>query len=121
MQNQILHPAQPTRTPAQLVRRIGTRYTAETASFYRFLGTIDVSLFSYPTENGTIRCGRKFCTQHNPLERQHNSLGESGQYILLKQAHFSDFRELSGFYRSVIELRMVPLDAESNSASSTTH
>jgi len=91
MRNEILHPAQDTRTPAQLVRRIGTRYTSQTASFYWFLGTIEVLLFSYRFENDTIRFGMKFCTQHNSLERQHNSLGESGQDMLLKQPHFNGF------------------------------
>jgi hypothetical protein len=76
------------------------------------LGTIDVSLFSYRFENDTIRCGMKFCTQHNPLERQHNSLGESGQDILLKQPHFNGFWELLMFHCSVIDLKVAPLDAE---------
>ncbi len=82
---------------------------------------LEVLLFSYRAENGTIRCRIKFCIQQKTLEDQHKSLGESGQDILVKHPHFTDFLELWGLYRWVIELRMVPLDAESNSPSSTRH
>jgi ubiquitin-protein ligase len=81
MQNQILHPAEHTRRTAQVVRRIGTRYTAGTTSVNLFSITIEVSSFSYPAENGTIRCRIKFYIQHNTLEEQHKSSGESGQEL----------------------------------------
>jgi hypothetical protein len=87
MQNRILHPAQHTRRAAQVVRRIGTRYTAGTSSLNQFSGTIEVLSFSYPAENGTIRCRIEFCIQHNTLEEQHKWLGESGQDILLEHPH----------------------------------
>jgi predicted ribosome quality control (RQC) complex YloA/Tae2 family protein len=80
-----------TKRPAQVVTRIRTRYTAETSSLTRFLGTIEDLLLSYRAENGTVRCRIEFCIQHNTLERQHNSLGESGQDILLKQPHLLVF------------------------------
>jgi hypothetical protein len=83
MQNQILHATQYTKRTAEVVRRIGTRYTAGTPSVNRFLGTIEVLSFSYPAEKGTIGCKIKFCMQHNTLEEQHKSSGESGQDILL--------------------------------------
>jgi hypothetical protein len=63
----------------------------------------------------------KFYIQHNKLEQQHNSLGEWGQGILLGNPFLSDFLELSASYYSVTELKMILLDAESNSAPSTTH
>jgi hypothetical protein len=175
MRNQIVHPAQHTRTPAQLVRRIGTRYTAgkplldrflgtigilsfsywaendiircrikfciqhnkledqhnslsesgqvilENASWNRSFGPIDVLLLSYRSENDIIRRRIKFCIQHNTLEHQHNSLGESGQVILRENAFYTSLWEQLASYRSVIELKMIPLDAEWNSTSSTTN
>ncbi len=88
MQNRILHPAQHTRRTAQVSKRIGTRYTAGTPSFSRFLGTIEVLSLSYPAENGTIRCRIKFCIQHNTLEDQHKLVSESGAnfpYVLFRR------------------------------------
>jgi hypothetical protein len=121
MQNEILHPAQHPRRTAQVSKRIGTRYTAGTRSLNGFLGTIEFLSFSYPAENGTIRCTMKFCIQHNTLDEQHKSVSESGQNILLEHAHWTGFWELLRFYRSVIQLRMVPLHVEWNFAFSTTH
>ncbi len=66
-------------------------------------------------------CRIEFCIQHNTLEEQHTWLGASRHDILLEHPLWTCFRELLRFYRSVIQLRMVPLDAESNSASSTVH
>jgi hypothetical protein len=109
-----------TQRRAQVVTRIRTRYTAETSSLTRFFETIENLLFSYRAENGTVRCRIKFCIPHKTLQRRQNSLGESGQGILLKQPHFTAFWELLRFYCSVIGLNVVALDAESNSASSTT-
>jgi hypothetical protein len=74
--------------------------------------TIDVLLLSYGSENNIIRRRMKFGIQHNTLEHQHNSLGESGQDILLENPFYIDFWELLASYHSVIDLKMIPLDAE---------
>jgi hypothetical protein len=80
MQNSILHPAQQTRTTAQVVRRIGKRNIVITPSrLYRYKGTIGVLLSTYGCETGITRCRIWFCIQHNQVERQHKSLGESGK------------------------------------------
>ncbi len=76
------------------------------------IGTIDVLLLSYRSENDIIRRRIKFCIQHNTLEQQHNSLGESGQVILRENAFYTSLWEQLASYRSVIELKMIPLDAE---------
>ncbi len=93
----------------------------ENASWNRLSGTIDVLLLSYRSENDIIRRRIKFCIQHNTLEQQHNSLGESGQGILLENPFYIGFWELLMFYGFVVEVKMISLDAESNSASSTTN
>jgi hypothetical protein len=77
--------------------------------------------FSYPAENGVIRSRIEFCIQHNTLDEQHNSGSDSGQDRLLEHPHETSFLELWTVYRSAIQLEMVPLDGESNSASGTTN
>jgi hypothetical protein len=99
MQNLILHAAQYTRRTAQVVRRIGTGYTAGTPSLTRFSGITEVLSCSYTAENGTIACRIKFFIQHNTLEEQHKWLDLSGQDILLEHpcARFSGTIEVLSF------------------------
>jgi hypothetical protein len=97
MQNQILHSAQHTRTPAQLIRRIGTWHTAGKPFLHRFWGTMGILSFSYRAENDAIRRRIKFCIQHNKLGHQHNWLGESKHRILLGKPFLDRFLGTIGF------------------------
>ena len=101
MQNGILHPAQPTRTPAQVSRRIRTNITYAIHGFWRFLGTFSTLTSTYGSTNGTTRCRMEFCTQHNQREYQHKSAGESGQTLHPVYPEFGNFWRFLGTFSTL--------------------
>src|ERR1700693_5402311 len=121
MQNRILHPAQPIRTTAQVDRRIATGITGLADLLDPLLACKGMFPSSYRAENSTIRCRIEFCTQHNQLERQHKSTGESRQVLQVWQTFWTPYWHVKVCFSPVIEQRIVPSDAESNSAPSTTN
>ena len=89
-QDQILHPAQPTRQPAQFHERISARITVK--SFLKIVAfRLKTLLFLRwpPLKNIITRCRIKFCIQHNQLDSQHSFTGEYQQEILESAANFS--------------------------------
>ena len=84
MQDEILHPAQSTREPAQFHERISTSLTVKTPKKSWFFDLKPLFLFDDLGKGTITRCRIKFCIQQKQLENQHSFTSEYQPALLWK-------------------------------------